>query len=132
MNDITVDATWKLLVSDFNDISGKTFGLIGTGNIGSKLVGVLTESGVKLRCFNRDINKEKLCYHRPNSFYLGILIVEQQSICNFFNYYINYFWYANGYIYKISSRRIKCIYNWFFTIFLWFFNHYPLHSKNKI
>ena len=57
MNDITVSATWKLLVSEFNDIAGLTFGLIGTGNIGSKLTSVLTESGVKMRCFNRDINK---------------------------------------------------------------------------
>ena len=57
LNDITVSATWKLLSKEFREISGLKIGLIGTGNIGSKLVSILTESGVKVRCFNRDINK---------------------------------------------------------------------------
>jgi len=57
LNDITVNATWKHLNRIYKDISGLKLGLIGTGNIGSKLVNTLTESGVKVRCFNRDINK---------------------------------------------------------------------------
>ncbi len=57
LNDITVNATWKHLTNVYNDISGLKLGLIGTGNIGSKLINILTESGVKIRCFNRDINK---------------------------------------------------------------------------
>ena len=57
LNDITVTATWKHLTNSYEDISGLKLGLIGTGNIGSKLVNVLTESGVKVRCFNRNINK---------------------------------------------------------------------------
>ncbi len=57
LNDITVSATWKLLAKEYKEISGLKIGLIGTGNIGSKLISVLTESGVKVRCFNRDINK---------------------------------------------------------------------------
>lgn len=57
LNDITVSATWKLLVETYKDISGLNLGLVGTGNIGSKLVMILTESGVQLKCFNRDINK---------------------------------------------------------------------------
>lgn len=57
LNDLTVSATWKHLNTEYQDISGLKLGLIGTGNIGSKLLYVLTESGVKVRCFNRDINK---------------------------------------------------------------------------
>ncbi len=57
LNDITVNATWRHLANEYNDISGLNFGLIGTGNIGSKLLSILTESGVKVRCFNRDISK---------------------------------------------------------------------------
>ena len=57
LNDLTVSATWKHLNQEYQDISGLKIGLIGTGNIGSKLLYVLTESGVKVRCFNRDINK---------------------------------------------------------------------------
>lgn len=57
LNDLTVNATWKYLNKEYQDISGLKLGLIGTGNIGSKLLYVLTESGVKVRCFNRDINK---------------------------------------------------------------------------
>ncbi len=57
LNDLTVNATWKYLNKEYQDISGLKLGLIGTGNIGSKLLYVLTESGAKIRCFNRDINK---------------------------------------------------------------------------
>ncbi len=57
LNDITVNATWKILNEEFNDIAGLDLGIIGAGNIGSKLINLLTESGVKLKCYNRDINK---------------------------------------------------------------------------
>ena len=57
LNDLTVNATWKHINKEYKDISGLKLGLIGTGNIGSKLLYALTESGVKVRCFNRDINK---------------------------------------------------------------------------
>ncbi|WP_320674137.1 NAD(P)-dependent oxidoreductase [Prochlorococcus sp. MIT 1341] len=57
LNDLTVSATWKELTRQYMDISGLKLGLIGTGNIGSKLIKALTESGVKIKCFNRDINK---------------------------------------------------------------------------
>ena len=57
LNDITVDATWKLLNSIYSDISGLSLGIVGTGNIGSKIISCLTESGTRLKCYNRDINK---------------------------------------------------------------------------
>ena len=57
LNDITVNACWKHLAKEYGEISGLKIGLVGTGNIGSKLISVLTESGVKIRCFNRNINK---------------------------------------------------------------------------
>nr|WP_075440454.1 hypothetical protein [Prochlorococcus marinus] len=56
-NDLTVSSIWKQLNYEYGDISGINLGLIGTGNIGSKLIYALTESGVKLKCFNRNINK---------------------------------------------------------------------------
>ncbi len=56
-NDLTVSSIWKQLNLEYGDISGIKLGLIGTGNIGSKLIYALTESGVKLSCFNRNINK---------------------------------------------------------------------------
>ena len=56
-NDITVSSIWKQINFEYGDISGLKLGLIGTGNIGSKLIYALTESGVKLRCFNRNIDK---------------------------------------------------------------------------
>ena len=57
LNDVTVDATWKLLNSIYSDISGLSLGILGTGNIGAKLINCLTESGTRLKCYNRDINK---------------------------------------------------------------------------
>ncbi len=57
LNDITVNAVWKDISKDFEKIAGLRLGIVGTGNIGSKLITVLTDSGVKLRCFNRNINK---------------------------------------------------------------------------
>ena len=57
MNDITVNSVWKDIYADFGNIAGLRLGIVGTGNVGSKLITVLTESGVRLRCFNRNINK---------------------------------------------------------------------------
>ena len=57
LNDITVNATWKILNEEFHDVAGLDLGIIGAGNIGAKLINILTESGVRLKCYNRDINK---------------------------------------------------------------------------
>ena len=57
LNDITVNATWKILNEEFNDIAGLDLEDFGSGNIGAKLINILTESGVRLKCYNRDINK---------------------------------------------------------------------------
>ncbi len=57
LNDISVSATWKLLTNHYSDVSGLSLGLIGMGNIGTKIAMTLTESGVYLKCFNRDIHK---------------------------------------------------------------------------
>ncbi len=54
LNDLTVTATWTLLNSYYKDLSGLSMGLVGLGNIGSKLALTLTECGVSLKCFNRD------------------------------------------------------------------------------
>ena len=57
MNDLTVNATLEKLINIYEEISGLKLGLVGIGNIGSKLITQLTECGVKLKCFNRDIYK---------------------------------------------------------------------------
>ena len=67
LNDLTVSATWSLLNHTYRDISGLSLGLVGMGNIGSKLALSLTECGVHLKCFNRDKYK---ALHVVNSIFL--------------------------------------------------------------
>ena len=56
-NDITVDAIWNLCSDYFKCLSGIRTGIIGAGNIGSKLALKLVESGVDVSIYRRNIYK---------------------------------------------------------------------------
>lgn len=66
-NDLTVNGTWLFLSQRFKNISGKKIGILGVGNIGSKLALKLVECGAQVHI------------HRTNS-YVGH-IIEQGLNC---------------------------------------------------
>ena len=53
-NDITVEAIWNLCSDHFRCLSGLRAGIIGAGNVGSKLALKLVESGVDVSIYRRN------------------------------------------------------------------------------
>ena len=59
-NDITVEAVWLQLTSQFKVLSGRKFAIIGAGNIGFKLALKLVESGCTVEMVRRDMSRGTL------------------------------------------------------------------------
>ena len=56
-NDLTVDAVFLNLINIFSDLSGVKVGLLGVGNIGTKLALKLVEAGCEVGLYSRDFQK---------------------------------------------------------------------------
>jgi hypothetical protein len=65
-SDLTVNATWTFLSHRLNFLSGKRVGILGAGNIGSKLALKLVECGAEVHIYRRDAYKGHQIAHGLN------------------------------------------------------------------